>query len=78
METKSIKSLIIDDDPFIRDLLQDKLSQYCPEVEVMSTASSGTEGLQKIASYKPALIFLDVEMVLIFKPSSLPPTAIMQ
>ncbi|MFT7450066.1 MAG: two-component system LytT family response regulator [Patescibacteria group bacterium] len=63
METNSIKSLIIDDDPFIRDLLQDKLSQYCPEVEVMSTASSGTEGLQKIASYKPALIFLDVEMV---------------
>ena len=62
MSTKKIKSLIIDDDPFIRELLQDKLHQYVPEVEIMNTASSGTEGLQKIASYKPELIFLDVEM----------------
>ncbi|MFT5165663.1 MAG: two-component system LytT family response regulator [Saprospiraceae bacterium] len=62
MEAASIRSLIIDDDPFIRDLLQDKLSQYLPEVEVLTTASSGTEGLQKIAGYKPDLIFLDVEM----------------
>jgi two-component system LytT family response regulator len=57
-----IKSLIIDDDPFIRDLLQDKLDQYFPEVEVLSMASSGTEGLQKIKKDQPELIFLDVEM----------------
>lgn len=57
-----IKSLIIDDDPFIRDLLQDKLDQYFPEVEVLSMASSGTEGLQKIKTFQPDLIFLDVEM----------------
>ena len=57
-----IKSLIIDDDPFIRDLLQDKLEQYLPEIEVLSMASSGTEGLQKIKKYQPDLIFLDVEM----------------
>ncbi len=57
-----IKSLIIDDDPFIRDLLQDKLDQYLPEVEVLSKASSGTEGLQKIKTFQPDLIFLDVEM----------------
>ena len=62
MQTEKIRSLIIDDDPFIRDLLQDKLNQYFSEVEVMTTASSGTEGLQKIATYKPDLIFLDVEM----------------
>ncbi len=62
MQPSNIRSLIIDDDPFIKDLLQDKLNQYFPEVEVMTTASSGTEGLQKIATYKPDLIFLDVEM----------------
>jgi two-component system LytT family response regulator len=62
MQNNAIKSLIIDDDPFIRDLLQDKLNQYLPEVEIMDTASSGKEGLQKIATYKPNLIFLDVEM----------------
>jgi two-component system LytT family response regulator len=62
MQASNIRSLIIDDDPFIRDLLQDKLNQHLPEVEVLTTASSGTEGLQKIAAYKPDLIFLDVEM----------------
>lgn len=57
-----IKSLIIDDDPFIRDLLLDKLEQYLPEIEVLAMAGSGTEGLAKIKTYQPALIFLDVEM----------------
>ena len=62
MSSEKIKSLIIDDDPFIQDLLQDKLNQYVPEVEILSTASSGTEGLDKIARFNPELIFLDVEM----------------
>ena len=62
MQAENIRSLIIDDDPFIQELLKDKLNQYFPEVEVMTTASSGKEGLQNIASYKPDLIFLDVEM----------------
>lgn len=58
----NIRTLIIDDDAFIRDLLKDKLSQHLPAVDVMSTASSGAEGLQKIAAFKPDLVFLDVEM----------------
>jgi len=62
MNSDSIKTLIIDDDPFILELLQDKLRQYFSEVAIMGTASSGTEGLQKIANFKPELIFLDVEM----------------
>jgi two-component system LytT family response regulator len=60
--SNKIKSLIIDDDPFIRDLLQDKLQLYLPEIEVLATANSGTDGLQKIEQYQPDLIFLDVEM----------------
>ncbi|MCR9287950.1 MAG: LytTR family DNA-binding domain-containing protein [Bacteroidetes bacterium] len=62
MSLTKIRSLIIDDDPFIKELLQDKLNQYFPEVEIVDTAGSGTEGLEKIASYQPELIFLDVEM----------------
>lgn len=54
--------LIIDDDAFILELLQDKLDQHFPEIEVLSTASNGHEGLEKIAMYAPELIFLDVEM----------------
>ncbi len=62
MNSEKIKCLIIDDDPFILELLQDKLIQHFPEVEVLSTANNGREGLDKIALYTPELIFLDVEM----------------
>ena len=62
MLPNKIRCLIIDDDAFIRELLQDKIDQYFPEVEVLSTANSGREGLHKIATYKPELVFLDVEM----------------
>jgi len=62
MNSEKIKCLIIDDDAFIRELLQDKLDQYFPNVKVLSTACTGHEGLQKIAAYQPELIFLDVEM----------------
>lgn len=57
-----IKSLIIDDDPFIHDLLLDKLNSHLPEVIVRDHAYSGEEGLKMIAAYQPDLIFLDVEM----------------
>lgn len=57
-----IKSLIIDDDPFIQELLRDKLNLYVPEVNILATADSGKEGVAKIRTFKPDLIFLDVEM----------------
>lgn len=57
-----IRALIIDDDPFIRDLLSDKVEQYVTDMEIIGTASSGGEGLVLIASEKPDLVFLDVEM----------------
>ena len=57
-----ISSLIIDDDPFIRDLLSDKLQQYFPEIQLKALGTSGEEGLSLIHLYQPDLIFLDVEM----------------
>lgn len=63
MSEKKISSLIIDDDPFMQDLLSDKLRQHVPEVEVLSKASSGGEGIEMIKEHNPDLIFLDVEML---------------
>ena len=54
--------MIIDDDPFIQDLLQDKLLQYFPEIQIKGLASSGKEGIEQIITLNPDLIFLDVEM----------------
>jgi two-component system LytT family response regulator len=63
MSSNIITCLIIDDDPFIRELLQDKIDQYFPEIKILTTANSGRDGLEKIATHKPDLVFLDVEMV---------------
>ena len=57
-----VRSLIIDDNSFIIDLLSDQLQQYHPNIELLGFAKSGTEGLEKIKLFKPDLIFLDVEM----------------
>lgn len=58
----NINCLIIDDDPFIKDLLKDKLEQFIPEINIVGTASSGAEGTREIMKKKPDLVFLDVEM----------------
>ena len=57
-----IKSIIIDDNPFIINLLKDLLQQEHPLIEVSGVAKNGMEGISKIQSIKPDLIFLDVEM----------------
>ena len=62
MPGKLIKCLIIDDDPFIQNLLRDKLELYIPEVKVVGIANNGSEGLEKIIEHGPEVIFLDVEM----------------
>ena len=62
MNQQKIKCLVIDDDLFIHDLMEDKLSRHFPEMELLAMASSGKEGLEKIKAHQPDLVFLDVEM----------------
>ena len=62
MNQEKIKCLVIDDDLFIHDLMEDKLQRHFPDLELLAMASSGTEGLEVIKKHQPDLIFLDVEM----------------
>jgi two-component system, LytTR family, response regulator len=57
-----IKSIIIDDEQHCIDALKTDLDKYCGNVEVVTTCSSGKEGILAIKKYHPRLIFLDVEM----------------
>jgi len=61
-QLKAINCVIIDDDPFIQDLLNDKINHYFPEINILGFANSGKEGVKKIQDLKPNLVFLDVEM----------------
>jgi len=55
------KAIIIDDERLARNELR-KLLQEFPQVEVIDEAANANEGVEKIDSLNPDLIFLDVQM----------------
>jgi len=57
-----LKTILIDDELHCVETLRYELQLNCPEVEIVDTASSGQEGIQKIQEIKPDLVFLDIEM----------------
>lgn len=57
-----LKTIIIDDEPASRNLLEKMLQDYCPGVIVEATAENVAEGIAAIEKYKPDLVFLDIEM----------------
>ena len=56
-----LKAIIIDDERLARNELK-KLLQEFPEVEVISEAANANEGIDKIESLSPDVIFLDIQM----------------
>ena len=55
------KAIIIDDERLARNELKKLLSDF-PEVEVIGEADNAAEGIEKIESLMPDLIFLDIQM----------------
>jgi two-component system LytT family response regulator len=56
-----MKALIIDDERLARTELK-KLLQDFPEIEIMDEAANAEEGISKIESLQPDVIFLDIQM----------------
>jgi two-component system, LytTR family, response regulator len=56
-----MKAIIIDDERLARTELK-KLLQDFPEVEIVDEAANAEEGIAKIESLQPDLIFLDIQM----------------
>ena len=56
-----LRVLIVDDEPLGRARIADLLAKE-PDVDVVGTASNGTEALTAITSLRPDLVFLDVQM----------------
>lgn len=57
-----VTAIIIDDEAKGRLALREKLSSYCPQVQVQAEAGNGQEAILLIQHHKPQLIFLDIEM----------------
>lgn len=56
-----MKAIIIDDERLARTELRKLLSDF-PEIEVIDEASNADEGIDKISTHQPDLIFLDIQM----------------
>jgi two-component system LytT family response regulator len=57
-----ITAVIIDDEVRGRLALKQKLSAYCPQVEVLGEAANGEAGISLIEKHDPQIVFLDIEM----------------
>lgn len=57
-----LKAIIVDDEKISRDILQDYIVKYCPDVSICAQCDSVKTGLQAIEKHQPDIVFLDVEM----------------
>ena len=56
-----VKVLIVDDSAFMRNALTSMLASD-PEISIVGTARDGLEAIEKIASLRPDVVTMDVEM----------------
>lgn len=57
-----MKLLITDNEKEIRNGIQQLVAAYCPEITAVEEATGVKDGLQKITSFQPDVLLLDVEM----------------
>ncbi|QGT99187.1 Chemotaxis response regulator protein-glutamate methylesterase CheB [Candidatus Syntrophocurvum alkaliphilum] len=56
-----IKVLVVDDSAFMRKVISDIINSY-PDMEVIEKARDGNDALQKIETFSPDVVTMDVEM----------------
>lgn len=57
-----MRTIIIDDEPKSRNLLQTLIQREFPGIEIVGMAANGKEGIQKIKQQNPDVLFLDIHM----------------
>lgn len=56
------RSIIIDDESKLREVLRIKLEKFCPNIEVVGYGENILEARELISTYSPDIVFLDIEM----------------
>lgn len=59
---KKIKTILIDDEQDSCEILNNFLTKYCPQIEVVDVCNNIIEGYSSIEKNNPELVFLDIEM----------------
>ena len=59
---KNYRAIIIDDERNIREALEIMLGQNCPDIDLVGTAASASEGRELLKFHAVDIIFLDISM----------------
>ena len=59
---KAPTAVVADDEPMLRAQLVDSLAALWPELRIVGEAAHGEEAVRKVASERPDVVFLDIEM----------------
>lgn len=57
-----IKAILVDDEESARDVLENLLRRFCPEVELLDKCNNVEQAVESIKVHRPHLVFLDIEM----------------
>lgn len=57
-----LQVIIVDDEISNIENLEILLGKYCPQIKVVATATTVDQGLLLIREFKPAILFLDIQM----------------
>lgn len=57
-----IRAILVDDEESARDVLQNLLLRFCPQVELVAKCENVLEAVEQIKKESPDLVFLDIEM----------------
>jgi two-component system LytT family response regulator len=57
-----LKAILVDDEESARDVLQNLLLRFCPEVDLVAKCEDLPQAVEIIEQLKPDLVFLDIEM----------------
>lgn len=57
-----IRAILVDDEESARDVLENLLRRFCPEVELVAKCENVPQAAEVIREQKPDLVFLDIEM----------------
>lgn len=60
--TSNVTAIIVDDEQHARQVTENMLRLYCPDVKVLTTCSNVPEAVLAIKEHKPDVVFLDIEM----------------
>lgn len=57
-----MNAILVDDEESARDVLENLLRRFCPNIDVLCKCNNVVDAVKKIKELKPNVVFLDIEM----------------